>query len=325
MLKKDWKLNHVGLVVRDWNRPLGFYQTTGMGISVGPQVVSLDFQKGGASSFFYNDKLPRLNGGSGPGRPIPPQPKPPEGYKKDTYRFMDKDCQVGDLLFEILQDRKIPFEGITHLCFNVPDVAEETNRLLEKGCEIALSFTQGDFICENYIDTREFGHVIISFRPPVEKYEKAWTAHNLSHPMVSDWKFRGLGIAVNDLDRTVAYYESLAFTEFKPEDMIDSRQVKDAQTDLKARSRIGLIGNTEFEFVQPLEGAAIYQESLDSRGEGICEMIFMVGNLEEEIKKLDEKEVPVILAGEPGNGPPFAYFDTREPSGNIVVRLVQQA
>ena len=30
-------LNDVGLVVRDSDMPLGYYQSTGMGVSVGPQ------------------------------------------------------------------------------------------------------------------------------------------------------------------------------------------------------------------------------------------------------------------------------------------------
>ena len=70
MLKKDWEFGHVGLVVRDWNIPLGYYQTTGMGVTVGPQVMPMDYQDSGEFKFFYNRKVPRLNGGSGPGKPL---------------------------------------------------------------------------------------------------------------------------------------------------------------------------------------------------------------------------------------------------------------
>ncbi len=34
MLNDEWKLNHVGLVVRDWDGPMGYYQSTGT-VSVG--------------------------------------------------------------------------------------------------------------------------------------------------------------------------------------------------------------------------------------------------------------------------------------------------
>ena len=93
---------------------------------------------------------------------------------------------------------------------------------------------------------------------------------------------------------------------------------------LKARTRIGRIGPVAYEFVQPLEGEAIYRESLDSRGEGICEMSFTVGNLEEAAAKLINNGVPVTLSGKQETGPPFVYFDTRESSGNIMVRLIQR-
>lgn len=327
MMKDDWKLNHVGLVVRDWENAMGYYQTTGMGITVGPQIVALDFQEqaSGPTKFFLNDKVARISGGSGPGTAPGPDPSVPR--KSSTYKFMDKNCQVGNLLLEVLRDRSIPFEGVTHLCFNVPDVKKETDKLLEKGCEIVLSFTQGDFIAENYIDTREFGHVIVSFRPPVQKWEKKWTAHNRAHPLLSDWQFHGLGIAVRDLDKAVEYYQSLDIAEFQPEAMLDSGALAEATTPdtaIKARTRVAQIGPVAYELVQPLEGEAIYQESLDSRGEGISDMAFTVGNLEDETAKLAGKGVQAILSGKPASGNAFAYFDTREFGGNVMIRLIQR-
>ena len=303
MMKSDWELGHVGLVVRDWNDALGYYQSTGMGISVGPQVVNLDFQSGGPSKFFLNDKVPRISGGSGPGTLAASKPKRGKESKPNTYKFMDKDCQVGSLLLEILQDRSIPYEGITHLCFNVPDVDSETARLLEKGCEMVLSFTQGKKVCENYIDTREFGHVIV-------------------------WKFHGFGIAVRDIDKAVEYYESLDIAAFEAEAMLDSSSLENVESmgkTVKARTRTAQVGPVAFEFAQPVEGDAIYGESLECRGECISDMSFTVDDLEEETASLVRKGVPVVLRGKPQSGPEFAYFDTREFSGNIMVRLMQNA
>ncbi len=324
-MKDDWKLGHVGLVVRDWNIPMGYYQSTGMGVSVGPQIVTKDFAEldAGPSNNFFNREIPRINGGSGPGKPAPPE----EG-RSSTYAFMDKDCQVGDLLFEVIRDRTIPLEGISHLCYNVPDPEAETAKLTDKGCDIVLSFNQGDTVLENYVDTRKYGHVIISFRPPVAKWEKAWTEYNLAHPSVSDWKFKGLGVAVRDLDKTVEYYEFLDVGEFQAEETLDSGSVEkigEAATDpgIKARSRSAQIGPVTFEFIQPIEGNALFGESLDSRGEGVCNTTFAVSNLEEEIGKLTRRGVQVAFSGKPKTGPAFAYFDTRESGGNLLVRLVQ--
>lgn len=331
MLKNDWELGHIGLVVRNWNIALGYYQTTGMGVSVGPQVMGMDYQNEGPFKFYYNRNIPRLNGGSGPGKPLKVESKPREGSSPETYKFLDKDCQVGDLLLEILQDKSIPFEGITHLCFNVPDVNAETEKLLEKGCEILLSFTQGDTVSENYIDTRKYGHVIVSFRPPVRKYEKVWTDHNQSHPMLKDWKFYGVGIDVLDLDKTVDYYEMLDIVDFQSEIELDSASLdsinipdESSKPKFKARVRTGRIGSVVYEFFQSLEGTSIYKESLDDRGEGISEIAFTVKNLEEETTSLINKGISVVLSGKPKTGPAFAYFDTRENSGNILIKLIQR-
>jgi hypothetical protein len=328
MLNDDWKLNHVGLVVRDWNIPMGYYQSTGMGVSVGPQVVTKDFAElnTGPSNNFFNREIPRINGGSGPGKPV--DPESPGDRRPSTYTFMDKDCQVGDLLFEIIRDRTIPFEGITHLCYNVPDPKAETAKLTDKGCDIVLSFNLGETVLENYVDTRKYGHVIISFRPLVERWEKAWTAYNLSHPSVSDWKFQGMGIVVRDLDRTVDYYQFLDVGEFQEEGLLDSGSVEaidgaGPDPGIRARTRSAQIGPVTFEFIQPFEGNAIFGESLDIRGEGVCNTCFTVANLEEEVGKLTQRRAPVSYSGKPRSGPAFAYFDTREYGGNIMVKLIQ--
>ena len=70
MLKKDWELHHICLVVRNWNDALDYYQSTRMGISVGPQMMGLDYRDGGPANFYFNKDVPRTNGGLGPGKPL---------------------------------------------------------------------------------------------------------------------------------------------------------------------------------------------------------------------------------------------------------------
>jgi len=329
MLKKEWKLNHICLVVRSDYRAIEYYQSTEMGVSVGPQVMGMDYKNGGPVKFYRNDNLPRVNGGSGPGKPL--EIETFNGKKRDTYRYLDKDVQVGDLLLEIGQNSSIPLEGITHICFNVPDINAETDKLLEKGCKEMLNFTQGDIVLENHIDNREYGHLNLSFRPPMRSFAKRWTEYNQSHPMLKNWKFHGLGIGVRNLDKLVEYYEMLKITEFQPETELDSNSLasinlpgESKDSKIKARVRVGYVGSVAFEFFQPLEGSSLYQESLDSRGEGVADLAFTVANLEEETAALIKRGVNVILSGKPETGPAFAYFDTRKNSGNIMIRLIQR-
>jgi len=329
MLKKDWELHHICLVVRNWNDALDYYQSTRMGVSVGPQMMGLDYRNGGPAKFYRNEDVSPTNGGLGPGKPL--EETSERGRRKDNYTFMDKDCQVGDLLLEIGEKRDIPLEGITHICFNIPNVKAETEKLLEKGCALMMEITQGDNALENHIDTRKYGNVDISFRPPVLELEKAWIEHHLSYPYLKDWKFQGLGIAVRELDKTVEYYEMLDIIDFQSETGLDSRSLnpikvksEPIESNFKTRGKIGLVGNVAFEFIQPLEGPSIYQESLDRRGEGVAEMVFTVTDLEKEAATMIYRGMPAILSGKPKNGPAFACFDTRRNSGNIIIRLIQR-
>lgn len=335
MLKKDWELHHICLVFRDWNDGLHYYQNTRMGVSVGPQVMGLDYQvnppyweEEEIPKLYVNKNVPRTNGGSGPGKPMKVKS---EQKGKELYKFIDKDVQVGDLLLEIGQSRDIPFEGITHLCFNVPDINAETDKLLEKGCEEMSSFTQGDLIMENHLDTRKYGNVDISFRPPLRKHEKAWIDHNRSHPNLKDWKFQGIGIGVRNLDKAVEYYENLEIIDFQNENELDSNLLdpinvpsETMELNFKMRARIGHVGPVAFEFIQPLEGISIYQESLDSRGEGVAEMTFTVTDLEKEAATMIYRGMLVVLSGKTENDPAFACFDARENNGNILIKLIQR-
>ena len=83
------------------------------------------------------------------------------------------------------------------------------------------------------------------------------------------------------------------------------------------------MGPITYEFVQPLEGETVYSEALESRGDGVNDIVFEVEDLNTEIANLTGKGVEVALSGKLENGGAFAYFDTREKGGNIMIRLVQ--
>ncbi len=47
-------------------------------------------------------------------------------------------------------------------------------------------------------------------------------------------------------------------------------------------------------------------------------------DLDKETTKLVEKGVPVIFSGKSRNGSAFAYFDTREDGGDVMIKLMQR-
>ncbi len=327
-METTWELNHVGLMVSNRDKTLDYYQSLGIGFSVGPQP-SYPHGEGESETLLHR----KLHGervtltrttSSSPG----------------THTWYDGESQIGSLQLEVIgadvqmNEVNRDFlesngEGISHICFNVPDVEGMTAKLVEKGCQVIFSGGRVGRIGENYIDNSSFGNIWLSFRPPAGKWEKVWKAHNMELPMVSNWKFRGVGVAVRDVDKVVECYQSLGIGTSQPEVMFDSSSITDfklygktSDTIMKARTRMFQIGSVGYEFVQPLEGETMYRGFLESRGEGTNDIAFTVDDLDKETAKLVDKGVPAILSGRLQTGEAFAYFDTRR-FGNIMVKLIQ--
>ena len=148
--------------------------------------------------------------------------------------------------------------------------------------------------------------------------------------MENNWEFHHVAVVVQDMDKTVEYYQSLGIGTFRPEFMLDSSTYKDYKvygktpdTIDKTRMRFIEIGSFLLELVQPLEGESIYKEFLKSKGEGTHHIAFRVDDLEEETTKLVEKGIPVITRVKTETGGGFAYFDLRKP-GNVMLELIQR-
>ncbi len=72
-----------------------------------------------------------------------------------------------------------------------------------------------------------------------------------------------------------------------------------------------------------VEGETIYRSAMEKRGDGVNDIIFGVDDIEKETAALVRKGVRVALSGRYRDGQAFAYFDTCERGGEIMVRLIQ--
>ena len=66
-----------------------------------------------------------------------------------------------------------------------------------------------------------------------------------------------------------------------------------------------------------------FEQHYGKRGEGIIDMTFSVDDLDKEAAQLVEKGVSIVLGGTPQSDRAFAYFDTREDGGDIMIKLIQ--
>jgi catechol 2,3-dioxygenase-like lactoylglutathione lyase family enzyme len=312
-MKSNWEHGHSGVFTRDLENTVRYYQSLGLA----PEIV-------------------------------PPRGQSWEGHKAvnvefgqvmhfggDTRKPFLQLIYIGDLELEVLrapierpQGEALAYgEGCNHVCFTVPDIDGETDILVKKGLRIIQDFHLDDVRLEDYLDTREHGNMLLSFRPLQTEEVKSQKAGY----GIIDWKYQGVGAVVKDLEKTVKYYRSMGIADFRPQAMFDTSSIRDVKLHgkstkgvIKARTRLMQIGPVIYELVEPVEGAGIYKESLDRRGEGIINLTFMVDDLDRETNKLAGKGVSVIFSGKPQAGKAFAYFDTRKDGGDVMIKLVQR-
>jgi len=135
--------------------------------------------------------------------------------------------------------------------------------------------------------------------------------------MKESWKLHHIALVVRDIDKAVAYFKSLGIA-------VEGREVKFPEAEPAIRAKFIQVGPTPLEFIQPVRGPSSYREFLDNKGEGLHHVAFAVADLDEEVKKLKAKGVPVIVhAPAPAAfGAMSAHMDTRKV-GDFALQLIQ--
>ena len=294
------------MMVTDRDEVLEYYQSIGLGVSVGPQPL-LPFIAGEGEITFYRE----LDGD-------------PVSHKYQTggaHHFRDGQSQIGNCQLEIYPMKPGPGmfisrylekkgNGINHIAFNTTDIENDTQYFLDRGCDLVFNVTTNGKTIENYIDTRRHGDLMISLRPPADDWEKSWRNNNESHPLVNQWKFIGLGLCVDDLETASRYYSSLGYAKLN-----DRVYRKEWKTDSQGYS----LGGIFFELMKP-EDVSIYSDSIKQRGEGVAEIIFEVSDIQKEINKLTAKGTQILIVSD---NEKMATIQTGF-KGNILTRLVQK-
>ena len=303
----DWKFNHLGMMVTDRDEILSYYQSIGLGVSVGPQPL-LPYIEGEVEITFFRE----LEGD-------------PVSHKYKTggaHNFKDGQSQIGNCQLEIYPMKPGPGmfisrylekkgDGINHIAFNTKDIERDTQYFIDRGCELVFNVTTNGKTIENYIDTRLHGDLMISLRPSADDWEKSWRKNNESHPMVNDWSFLGLGICVDDLESASAYYSHLGYSQLNG---INDRREWGVSFQEYSVSKI------LFELMQAEKGS-IYSNSLKQRGEGVAELIFEVSDLKKEIDRLVGKGAEILQISDDNKTASMGSG----MKGNILTRLVQMS
>ena len=130
-----------------------------------------------------------------------------------------------------------------------------------------------------------------------------------------------IGVVVEDIDRTIAFYQStFGLGPF------DIREVgapnvwdRGEEKQIKARLAFATLGQVELELIQILEGDSVPLEFLRKHGEGLHHLGFFVRDLQAKLQQAEAMGFQVLQTDPFRQA--YAYLDTREPGG-IIFELI---
>lgn len=305
-MMSDWEFNHLGMMVTDRDEILQYYQSVGIGVSVGPQPL-LPYIEGDGEITFYKE----LHG----------EPVSHKFKTGGSHNFNDGQSQIGNCQLEVYPMKPGPGmfisrylekkgNGINHIAFNTNNIEKDTQHFLDLGCDLVFNVTTNGKTIENYIDTRLHGDLMISLRPPADNWEKSWRKNNESHPLVNKWRFLGLGICVDDINAASKYFLNIGYSQLSNLKRLEEWSVTSQEFS---------IGKITLDIIEAEEGT-IYSKSITQREEGVAELIFEVDNLHQELELLRNKEIETLVVSKDKK---MASIDSRG-KGNLLVRLVEK-
>ena len=305
-MMSDWEFNHLGMMVTDRDEILQYYQSVGIGVSVGPQPL-LPYIEGDGEITFYKE----LHG----------EPVSHKFKTGGSHNFNDGQSQIGNCQLEVYPMKPGPGmfisrylekkgNGINHIAFNTNNIEKDTQHFLDLGCDLVFNVTTNGKTIENYIDTRLHGDLMISLRPPADNWEKSWRKNNESHPLVNKWRFLGLGICVDDINKASKYFLNMGYSQLSNLKRLEEWSITSQEFS---------IGKITLDIIEAEEGT-IYSNSITQREEGVAELIFEVDNLHQELELLRNKEIETLVVSKDKK---MASIDSRG-KGNLLVRLVEK-
>jgi methylmalonyl-CoA/ethylmalonyl-CoA epimerase len=133
---------------------------------------------------------------------------------------------------------------------------------------------------------------------------------------------RQIGFVVENLDETLKYYsEELGITEWLRFE-INKNNLKDCphfthgkELSIEFKGAKGMVGNIEFEFMQPVSDNTIYAEFLRNHKPGVHHLSLIVSDYEEGFQFFESKEYEVIQTAISPFGNRIAYFDSYDQLG----------
>jgi catechol 2,3-dioxygenase-like lactoylglutathione lyase family enzyme len=220
-------------------------------------------------------------------------------------------------------------EGIHHIAFDVDSIKEKLPVFEENGYPLLQS---GEFTSSDgryvYVDTLKSHKTLMELLESAVPRDTAPTT-DIFTPLLGTNKIEQLVIVVKDLDAAAEAYCKLLGVEKPP--VIQSgpselTQVIFEGKPTEADSKYMFINTPllQLELIEPGDSPSTWNKHLETQGEGVHHISFIVNDIEEKVKLLEDLGYPVIQRGNFWNGKGrYAYMDTSS-TYKVIIELLER-
>ncbi len=130
-----------------------------------------------------------------------------------------------------------------------------------------------------------------------------------------------IGMVTRDIEKAIRVYTGLfrcgPFEAVEREYTASMSTYRGKPGGFKYRVAYASFGAMQLEFIQPLEGKTVYEEFLETRGEGVHHFGIMIDRMDEKLVALKRVGIEVLQSGQrPGRR--YAYVDTEQSIGIMI-------
>ncbi|MBI0576934.1 VOC family protein [Neobacillus cucumis] len=242
--------------------------------------------------------------------------------------------------FELIEPNKEPGtmrefldtvgEGIHHIAFDVDSIQDMLPIFEENGYSLLQS---GEFTTSDgryvYVDTLKDHKTLVELLESAEPRDTTPRTEVFTPPLLGTNKVEQLAIVVNDLDAAADAYckllgvEKPAVIKSGPSELT---QVVFEGVPTEGKSKYMFINTPliQLEIIEPGDSPSTWKKHLDTYGESVHHISFVVEDMDGKIKMLEEMGYPVIQRGNFWNGKGrYAYMDTTS-TYKVIIELLER-
>jgi methylmalonyl-CoA epimerase len=134
-----------------------------------------------------------------------------------------------------------------------------------------------------------------------------------------------IGLVVKDLEKAIEHFEFLGMGPTVPNvssRTLDRKVYGKPVEGINNEGAFLEVDPIRLELVRPVQGDSIQKEFLDSRGEGVNHIAFVVDDLNTWVSRFEEAGFKVVYSGRYEEGGGVAYLGT-DSVGGVLIEFIQ--